>query len=287
LATVPQLVCDWHGGAETETRDGHGHRPGHGPQKNLIERAYQLGEQLGLATWTEDEAGPYQTLPYPGESWQREGHPAQYPHEYVRHGTAKILTLFHPASGRVRVKGVTQSTNAILHPWLKEQLMDILHTLPGKPSLAPEDNQRLWQSWPITLSQSLPALRMLLIWDNLRGHYTPDTGSDPMAQTTPELKQIIRRFRLQLEKMGIHAEQVMLYGSQTSGNAQEGSDIDLIVISKDWGKFARRERLEILGIAAARILEPVQAQGFTPAEISRHEIMPFWEEILKEQAIAV
>ena len=78
------------------------------------------------------------------------------------------------------MKGVTQSTNAILHPWLKEQLMDILDTLPEKPVLSPEENRRLWQTWqaglslPITLSETLPALRMLLIWDNLRGHYTPD-----------------------------------------------------------------------------------------------------------------
>lgn len=133
-----------------------------------------------MATWTEDEAGPYQTLPYPGESWQLEGHPAQYPHEYIRNGTAKILTLFHPASGAVRVKGVTQSTNAILHPWLKEQLTEILRRLPEKPGLTSEENQQLWQTWqtglslPITLPADLPRLRMLLIWDNLRGHYTPD-----------------------------------------------------------------------------------------------------------------
>jgi len=125
-------VCDRHGRAETQARDGDGHRPGYGTKKNLLERAYQLGEQFGLATWTEDEAGPYQTLPYPGESWQPEGHPAQFPHEYIRNGTAKILTLFHPASGAVRVKGVQQSTNAILHPWLQEQLTEILATLPAK-----------------------------------------------------------------------------------------------------------------------------------------------------------
>jgi len=108
-----------------------------------------------------------------------------------------------------------------------------------------------------------------------------------MAQTTPELEQIIQRFRGQLEKMGIHAEQVMLYGSQLTGSAGEGSDIDLIVISNDWVNLTQRERLELLGIAAARILEPVQAQGFTPAEISRRSLAPFWEQIIKEQAIAV
>jgi transposase len=35
--------------------------------KNLIENAYRLGEKVSLAVWIEDEAGPYQTLPYPGD----------------------------------------------------------------------------------------------------------------------------------------------------------------------------------------------------------------------------
>ena len=108
-----------------------------------------------------------------------------------------------------------------------------------------------------------------------------------MAQTPPELKQIVQRFCDQLEKMGIHPEKVMLYGSQAAGTAVEGSDIDLIVISTDWKNYSQRERLEMLGIASARILEPVQAQGFTPVEISKNQIMPFWGYVMKEQAIAI
>jgi hypothetical protein len=108
-----------------------------------------------------------------------------------------------------------------------------------------------------------------------------------MAETTPELKQIIRRFCEQLEKMGIHPEKVMLYGSQATGVAREGSDIDLVVISSDWKDFNQRERLEILGVASARILEPVQAQGFTPVEISKNRVAPFWARIIKESAIAI
>ena len=34
---------------------------------------------MGLAVWTEDEAGPFQTVPHAGESWQPEGHPARQP----------------------------------------------------------------------------------------------------------------------------------------------------------------------------------------------------------------
>jgi len=108
-----------------------------------------------------------------------------------------------------------------------------------------------------------------------------------MAKRTPELKRIVKRYRAQLEKMGIRPARILLYGSQAAGTAREGSDIDLIVISGDWKKYNHRERLELLGIASARILEPVQAQGFTPSEIRTKKVMPFWEQIIKEQAIAI
>jgi len=41
----------------------------------MIERAYTLG----VAVWCEDEAGPYGTVSYPGQSWQLEAQPAQLP----------------------------------------------------------------------------------------------------------------------------------------------------------------------------------------------------------------
>ena len=62
----------------------------------MIEAAYRTGEAMGLSVWCTDQAGPYQTIPYAGQSWRPEGHPARQPHEYLRDGTAKVLTLFHP-----------------------------------------------------------------------------------------------------------------------------------------------------------------------------------------------
>jgi len=144
----------------------------------LIEKAYLIGEKLGLAVWTQDEAGPYRTWPYPGASWQPMTQPIRQAHEYIRNGTAKVLTLFHPASGRVRVKGVTSSANIILHPWLKAELTAILQSLPEIPPIDAETNRQLWTVWqaglslPIIRPEDLPPLRMLLIWDNLRGHYS-------------------------------------------------------------------------------------------------------------------
>jgi len=136
---------------------------------------------MGLAVWCEDEAGPFQTVPHPGGSWRPEGRPATQSHEYVRAGTAKILTLFHPATGRVSLRPATSGTNTVLHGWLKEALGQIVAALPARAApLDPAANRALWQAWQdglavrFSLPADLPPLRILLVWDNLAGHKTPE-----------------------------------------------------------------------------------------------------------------
>ncbi|WP_019010734.1 transposase [Deinococcus aquatilis] len=138
--------------------------------------------------WTEDEAGPYQAIPHLGSSWQPQGEPARQSHEYIRAGTAKLLTLFHPASGAVRVQGVTSCTNAVLHPWMQQTLTDILASLPEAKVVPPAENRAIWERWQEglsvkwTLQEKLPPLRMLLVLDNLSGHKTPKLVHWLMAQ---------------------------------------------------------------------------------------------------------
>jgi hypothetical protein len=147
----------------------------------LIERAYREAEAGGVALACQDEAGPYQTVPYPGNSWEPQAHPARQPHEYLRLGTVKLLTLFRPATGQVRVKGVTSSPNAVLHAWLKNAVDALLATLP-EPTPVPDSSaaRAQWTRWQeglkgrITLPAALPPLRLLLVWDNLKGHHTPE-----------------------------------------------------------------------------------------------------------------
>ena len=133
---------------------------------------------MGLAVWGMDEAGPYQAIPQPGAHWQPIGRPARYPHEHVRHGTAKLLTLFHPSTGQVRVKGVTSCPNVVLHAWLEAELSAILDSLPTAKILPEDDNRAAWERWQAgltvkpTLLDELPPLRMLLVMDNLAGHLT-------------------------------------------------------------------------------------------------------------------
>jgi predicted nucleotidyltransferase len=69
-----------------------------------------------------------------------------------------------------------------------------------------------------------------------------------------------------LKQLGITPERIIVFGSQAQGRANEYSDIDVVVISEDFAKLNLRERLEILGIAAARIMESVQALGYTAEE---------------------
>jgi hypothetical protein len=148
----------------------------------LIEQAYEQAEAAGIVQLNEDEAGPYQAIPQPGVSWQPEGHPALQPHEYERGGTAKLLTLFRPATGKIRAKGVVSVTNAVLHPWLKEQLSAVLAELEKKQpqeSLPPEEERpraAQWKTWlwPQESAQGLPPLRIILVMDNLAGHLSYD-----------------------------------------------------------------------------------------------------------------
>ena len=149
----------------------------------MIEDAYLLGERLGLSVWCSDQAGPFQTIPYPGESWQPEGKAACQPHEYLRAGVVKTLTLFHPADGQVRLSGVSSCTNEVLHTWLMQELAAILDTLPAAPPRsegAAQMREAEWQVWRAGLSiclplpEQMPPLRMLLVLDNLAGHKTPE-----------------------------------------------------------------------------------------------------------------
>ncbi len=107
-----------------------------------------------------------------------------------------------------------------------------------------------------------------------------------MYKTGQKVKRIIKTYIDALVMLGVKPERVILYGSYAQGQAREDSDIDLIVVSKDFEGKNLRERLEILGIAAVRIMQPVQAQGYTPAEIDSDEKSSFVKEVLKYGKIA-
>ena len=131
-----------------------------------------------MPVWCADQAGPYQAIPQEGQSWQPVGEPQTTPHEYIRNGTTKILTLFHPQTGQVQVEGTDSCTNLVLHDWFKRELTDILAKLSKTDETVPTlaERKKIWAKWqegltkPITLPEEVPVLRMLLVLDNLAGH---------------------------------------------------------------------------------------------------------------------
>jgi predicted nucleotidyltransferase len=102
-----------------------------------------------------------------------------------------------------------------------------------------------------------------------------------MASPGSETEKIIKQYCEQLKKMGIVVEQTILFGSHARGEAREGSDIDLVIISSAFKNMSTRERLELLGIAAARLWQPIEALGYTPEELAHIEPATFLENIMQ------
>jgi predicted nucleotidyltransferase len=90
-----------------------------------------------------------------------------------------------------------------------------------------------------------------------------------------------------LRRLRIRPERITLFGSWARGEAHAGSDIDLIVVSRDFQGKGLRRRLELLGIAAARALVPVQALGYTPGEIEEPEPGGLLDSIMRGPTSAV
>jgi hypothetical protein len=195
------------------------------------------------------------------------------PHEYIRNGTTKLLTLFEPKSGQLRVKGVTSTTNAVLHPWMKAELSAILEALPVTDEAA---NLLLWQRWqrglrwPFGLREKTPPLRLLLVLDNLAGHlscelvkwffdhgimplYTPIGGS--WLNMAESVQRILKRRALECQHPSSPAEIIELLESTAEGWNREPTPFE-------WGgrraERRRRERLrrQALGGSGARAIRP-------------------------------
>ena len=93
-------------------------------------------------------------------------------------GNSQVVdALSRPATGDVHAKGVLSAPNAVLHPWLQEELQQALDLLDQEPLAVrvplPEDHPLLltWQHWYWSYERPkpTPALRLILIWDNLAG----------------------------------------------------------------------------------------------------------------------
>ena len=102
-----------------------------------------------------------------------------------------------------------------------------------------------------------------------------------MGTPRPEITALIARYCTQLEAMGIRVDRAILFGSHARGEAKDGSDIDVLIVSSDFETLNTRERLEQLDTAAARLWQPIEAIACTPAELVHVEPATFLEDILQ------
>ncbi len=84
---------------------------------------------------------------------------------------------------------------------------------------------------------------------------------------------IISRFKQALETKGVGVERIVLFGSYAAGTYREGSDIDVVVISKDFAGKEYWERVDILSDAIYQVFEPIEAIAMTPEEWDRRDSM--------------
>jgi transposase len=224
-------------------------------------------------------------VPQPGSSWQPQGHPTTQPHEYIRGGTCKVLTPFHPATGQVHLLPVSSCTNAILHGWLKGKLAMILATLPAPVAWSDAAATcSAWEAWQgglaerFTLPVELPPLRMLLVWDNLTGHksaemavwlcrhgimplYTPLGGS--WLNMAESIQRILKRRTLD----GQHPQSPSEIGIWFQQTAQAWNRQPTPFLWNGKRRQRRRKRAadgHAVGGSGARIQEPLSPHSRCP-----------------------
>lgn len=78
--------------------------------------------------------------------------------------------------------------------------------------------------------------------------------------------EILKKFCKVLEEKKVHVERLILFGSWSKGTQQEGSDIDVIVVSRDFQGKDPWSRIKMIGGAVYKVFEPIQATGVTPEE---------------------
>lgn len=90
------------------------------------------------------------------------------------------------------------------------------------------------------------------------------------TRTVPES---ISDFHSALKSRGLDVQKLILFGSQATGTAREDSDIDLVVISKDFEGKNALERINILADAVYEVWEPIEPIAKTPEEWESGESM--------------
>ena len=77
----------------------------------------------------------------------------------------------------------------------------------------------------------------------------------------------IQRYKRALKNAGIAVEKIIVFGSQAKGTALPMSDIDIAVVSSDFGKDYQDEAVRLMHIRTRDILE-IEPHPFHPDDLN-------------------
>lgn len=97
-----------------------------------------------------------------------------------------------------------------------------------------------------------------------------------MAERT--LGELIAAYSAALEERGVRVEQIILFGSHTAGTTRPDSDLDLAVVSPDFGRD-RYEESKILFQTAWRIDPRIEPVPIPSGALERDTWQPLLHEI--------
>jgi len=103
-----------------------------------------------------------------------------------------------------------------------------------------------------------------------------------------KVRKLIQVYKKDLEKK-IKVSKVILFGSYARGKATEDSDVDLVILSKDFSKMRIDKRLDLLQRERRNPLTHDFAMdifGYTPAELAKASPLTTLGEI-KETGVEV
>ena len=99
-----------------------------------------------------------------------------------------------------------------------------------------------------------------------------------MAQKADrKIENAVKSYLAQLESIGIHVQQAILFGSHASGKNDEWSDIDLAIVSKDFigNRFEDRNKIckSTLPVNSNISPMPYRSEDFTDSDYVIKEIL--------------
>lgn len=81
-----------------------------------------------------------------------------------------------------------------------------------------------------------------------------------------EVIEILKQFHQKMLARGIRPLKIILYGSYSKETYQEGSDIDVVIVSNDFTGKNYWERIDILADVIYELFAPIEAVALTQQE---------------------